>query len=204
MLRFAGIVILFLPLSVMAESVYVIDQLSVGIFSGPNDEPPELKRATSGDLLEVLERAEGAVKVRDASGVEGWVKVNQVTAAKPARLMLSAVRAEAERLQLELNASKAQLLSLNGRLKLAEDNLSSEKNRASALTSEMTETKVREEAATEKAMQTMNKTPIISNDIAYGMWILISFALFVGGFVVGYSYVRERYRRKLGGMNLRM
>jgi SH3 domain protein len=195
--RLAAILILFLPLSVMAESVYVVDQLSIGIFSGPNDQPPEVKRASSGDLLEVLERAEGAIKVQDAAGVEGWVKVGLVSSAKPARVQLSAARADAERLKLELNATKAQLQSLNGRLKQAEDNLSNEKNRASVLTSEMTETKAKEQAATKQAAKAMNSTPIISNEIAYGVWILISVGMLVGGFIVGYSYVREKYRRKL-------
>lgn len=204
MLRFTGIILLLLPLSVSAESVYVIDQLSIGIFSGPNEQPPELKRATSGDLLEVIERAEGSVKVRDAAGVEGWIEAKLVTSAKPARAQLNAARADAERLKLELDATKAQLLSLNTRLKQAEDDLSSEKNRASVLNSEMAETKAREEAAEEKATKAMSSTPIISNEIAYGTWILISFAMLIGGFIIGYSYVREKYRRKLGGMNLRM
>lgn len=201
MLRFAGIILLFLPLSVLAESVYVVDQLSIGIFSGPNDQSPELKRATSGDLLEVIERAEGAVKVKDAAGVEGWVKVNLVTSAKPARVLLNAVRVEAERLKLELTATKAQLQSIDGRLKEAQDNLSTEKNRAADLSSQVAESKFKETTESQKAM---SATPIISNEIAYGMWILISFAMLVGGFIVGYSWVREKYRRKLGGMNLRM
>lgn len=201
MLRFAGIILLFLPLSVLAESVYVVDQLSIGIFSGPNDQSPELKRATSGDLLEVIERAEGAVKVKDAAGVEGWVKVNLVTSAKPARVLLNAVRVEAERLKLELTATKAQLQSIDGRLKEAQDNLSTEKNRAADLSSQVAESKFKETTESQKAM---SATPIISNEIAYGMWTLISFAMLVGGFIAGYSWVREKYRRKLGGMNLRM
>jgi SH3 domain protein len=204
MLRFAGIILLVLPFSVAAESVYVIDQLTIGIFSGPNDQEPEIKRARSGDLLEVIERAEGAIKVRDAAGTEGWVRVNLVTSAKPARVQLNAARAEAERLKLELNASKAQLQSLNVRLKQAEDNLSNEKNLAMDLNSQIKEQKAREEAAIEKVAKAENSTPIISNEIAYGMWIFISLGMLVGGFIVGYSWVREKYRRKLGGMYLRM
>ena len=207
MLRVAGLFLLFLPFSVVAESVYVTDQLTVGIFSGPNKQLPELKRANSGDLLEVIGRAEGAVKVRDAAGIEGWVSVNLVSSAKPVRAQLGAVRAEVDRLQLALTATKAQLQSVNTRLKEAQDGLSEEKNRALNLTSQLSEaTEATELANKEKteAKKASSQTPFISADIAYGMWILISLAMLVGGFITGYSWVREKYRRKLGGMNLRL
>ncbi|MFV1992689.1 MAG: hypothetical protein ACC635_02200 [Acidiferrobacterales bacterium] len=207
MLRFVGIILLILPFSVAAESVYVTDQLTIGIFSGPNEQPPELKRANSGDLLEVVERAEGAVKVRDAAGIEGWVSVNLVSSAKPVRAQLGATRAEVDRLQLALTATKAQLQSLNVRLKEAQNGLSEEKNRALDLTSQLTEATVATELANKEkiaAQNTPSQTSFISADIAYGMWILISFAMLVGGFIIGYSWVREKYRRKLGGMNLRL
>ncbi len=207
MLRFVGIILLILPFSVAAESVYVTDQLTIGIFSGPNEQPPELKRANSGDLLEVVERAEGAVKVRDAAGIEGWVSVNLVSSAKPVRAQLGAARAEVDRLELALTATKAQLQSLNVRLKEAQDGLSEEKNRALDLTSQLTEATVATEVANKekiKALETPSQTPFISADIAYGMWILISFAMLVGGIIIGYSWIREKYRRKLGGMYLRL
>ena len=207
MLRFVGIILLILPFSIAAESVYVTDQLTVGIFSGPNKQPPELKRANSGDLLEVIERAEGAVKVRDAAGIEGWLNVNLVSSAKPVRAQLGAARAEVDRLQLALTATKAQLQSLNVRLKEAQDGLSEEKNRASDLTSQLSEATVATELANKEKIEAQKKpdqTPFISADIAYGIWILISFAMLVGGFIVGYSWVREKYRRKLGGMYLRL
>jgi len=207
MLRFVGIILLILPFSVAAESVYVTDQLTVGIFSGPNEQPPELKRANSGDLLEVIERAEGAVKVRDAAGVEGWLNVNLVSSAKPVRAQLGAARAEVDRLQLVLTATKAQLQSLNVRLKEAQDGLSDEKNRALDLTSQLSEAAVATELVNKEkiaAQEAPTQTPFISADIAYGMWILISIAMLVGGFITGYSWVREKYRRKLGGMYLRL
>jgi len=199
MLRYVGIFLMILPFSAAAESVYVIDQLTVGIFSGPDNQPPEVKRAASGDLLEVLERREGAVKVRDASGIEGWIKVNLVTSAKPARLQLNSMRAEAERLKLELDATKAQLLSVNGRLKEAQDSLSNEKNRASDLSSQIEESKSKNEQ-----LKKVSSEPEIPNKIAHGLWFLFSLAMLVGGFIIGYSWVREKYRRKLGGMYLRM
>lgn len=207
MLRFVGIILLILPFSVTAESVYVTDQLTVGIFSGPNEQPPELKRVNSGDMLEVIERAEGAVKVRDASGTEGWLSVNLVSSAKPVRAQLGAARAEVDRLQLALTATKAQLQSLNLRLKEAQDGLSEEKNRALDLTGQLSKATVATELANKQkiaAQEVPTQTPFISADIAYGMWILISFAMLVGGFIVGYSWVREKYRRKLGGMYLRL
>lgn len=204
MLRFVGIILIILPFSAMAESVYVTDRLTIGIFSGPDELPPEIKRATSGDLLEVIERTPGGIKIKDAAGVEGWVGVKQVTAAKPARVQLSAAKAEAERLKLELNATKAQLQSLDDRLKQAQDNLSNEKNRASELTSQVTEQKAKKAIADQKAKEAMGATPIISNEIAFGLWALLSVAMLIGGFLVGYGWVREKYRRKLGGMYLRM
>ena len=61
-----------LPNIVWAESVYIIDRLSVALYSGPLNQEPVVKRVNTGDLLEVVERLDNFIKVRDSVSPGSW------------------------------------------------------------------------------------------------------------------------------------
>lgn len=79
---------LLLPLSVQADSMYVIDRLLVGIHEEPTRESAISKVVPSGTELEILEKSDTLARVRTDDGSEGWVDASYLTDEKPARLLV--------------------------------------------------------------------------------------------------------------------
>ncbi len=94
--------LLLAPLAAAAETVYVIDKLQIGLRAEADAASAAVKSLETGAALEVLERIERFVRVRDKSGAEGWVETRYVAAELPARAQLA-------KLQDELNRARAQL-----------------------------------------------------------------------------------------------
>lgn len=91
---------LWAPLAAAAETVYVIDRLQVGLRA--EREGAVVKPLETGAALEVLQRDERFVRVRDKTGTEGWLEARYVSPEIPARAQLA-------KLQDELKQARAQL-----------------------------------------------------------------------------------------------
>ncbi|MEK7697293.1 MAG: TIGR04211 family SH3 domain-containing protein, partial [Pseudomonadota bacterium] len=91
---------LIAPLAAAAETVYVSDRLQAGLRAARDGNV--VKPIESGAMLEVLERDERFVRVRDKQGSEGWLELRYVSADPPARAQLA-------KLQDELNKARSQL-----------------------------------------------------------------------------------------------
>ena len=100
---------LALPGVLRAESLYVIEQLVVGVSSTPDASGERVATLKSGDRVEVVERAGDEVQVRLANGRDGWVRASYLSADEPLRVRLAEREAEVARLGDELNSLKAQL-----------------------------------------------------------------------------------------------
>ncbi len=101
------------PLAVSAETVYVIDKLQVGLRAEGDAVSVVVKSLETGAALEVLERSERFMRVRDKSGAEGWVESRYVGVELPARAQLA-------KLQDELNKARAQLAEAQAKSKRTE------------------------------------------------------------------------------------
>ena len=88
------------PLVAAAETVYVSDRLQAGLRAARDGNV--VKPIESGAMLEVLERDERFVRVRDKQGSEGWLELRYVSAEPPARAQLA-------KLQDELSKARGQL-----------------------------------------------------------------------------------------------
>ncbi len=88
------------PLAAAAETVYVSDRLQAGLRAARDGNV--VKPVESGAMLEVLERDERFVRVRDKQGSEGWLELRYVSADPPARAQLA-------KLQDELSKTRSQL-----------------------------------------------------------------------------------------------
>jgi hypothetical protein len=94
-----------------AESLYVIEQLVVGVSSTADAGSERVATLRSGDRVEALERAGDEVHVRLANGREGWVRASYLSADEPLRVRLAQRDAEVARLNDELSAVRTQLHS---------------------------------------------------------------------------------------------
>jgi uncharacterized protein YgiM (DUF1202 family) len=102
------VVCLLAPLTAVAETVYIIDRLQVGLRAQRDGTSTVVKSLETGAALEVLERSERFVRVRDKAGTEGWIEARYVGAELPARAQLA-------KLQEELNKARAQLAEAQAR-----------------------------------------------------------------------------------------
>ncbi len=196
------LLLIFQPAIGYAETVYVIDKLDVGLRADLSEGSAVVKTVRLGMALEVLERYENFVRVRDQQGTEGWIDGRYISPEPPARLQV-------KQLKSELSKTRAQLSKARAKLKETEAVLVQEKAKVKKLD------EISPEAEAES-------NPIIAPDGARNetppsdeppsdedrgsllMWLGISFAMLVVGFIAGVIWLRESIRKRSGGMYLRV
>jgi len=194
MKRLLILVLALLPLCALAETAYVTDRISVGIRADVAGEGPVVKQLVSGTAVEVLERTIGYVRVRDSSGAEGWMADRYLSAEQPARQLLEGARRE-------LGKARSQMTTLTNELEQARQELAAREN-------ELAQEKDKSVAATRKSEETAAAAAAErGRDASFGfslLWLGLSFAMLIIGFVGGIIWLREQTRRKLGGRYLRI
>ncbi|GMR20108.1 MAG: hypothetical protein BMS9Abin36_0703 [Gammaproteobacteria bacterium] len=189
---------LLFPSWVFAESIYVNDQVSVGIYQGIANQEPLLKRVTTGIVLQVLERRDDFIRVREPGGVEGWVEAEFMTLSVPAVLQLKAARADLEKARAELARLKPALIEAQALAKESDTALAREKSLTQDLAGRL------EQRMTPDTMAGPEPERSDSSDGSNLLWIVISFAMLGIGFMSGVIWLRENNRRKLGGRYLKI
>jgi len=92
-----------------AETLYVTDQVTVGLRADVTPNAAVLGTVSTGAALEVLERSGALVHVRVASGVEGWVEETALTSKPPAAQQLKSLHAELDRARAQLANAQGEL-----------------------------------------------------------------------------------------------
>lgn len=194
-----------LPLTAMAETVYVIDRLVVGLRSDITESATIVKSVESGAVLEVLERDDTRMRVRDPQGVEGWIDARYVSTQPPSRTQIAELQAEIKRLRAAAGSAVkpdsgprlAQLESELGQAttKLAQAQADLEQTRAALAEARRAPAEQRPAAVPTAAA--VNRGGVL-------VWVVVGFAMLGIGFIAGMVWVRESIRRRMGGMYLRI
>lgn len=106
-MRRALLLIAVLPAVVMAETAYVTDNLRLGLHQAPDTSDRAFRTLDSGQELEIVSRNRNYANVRLPDGVEGYVKAAYLVFEKPAKLIVVETQNENEKLQRELESTKA-------------------------------------------------------------------------------------------------
>jgi SH3 domain protein len=85
-----------------SESVYVIDELKIGLHEDPTIDSPIIKLVASGTELSVIERNDDLVHVQEPEGTRGWINNKYVVAIKPGKARVSELEKEIELLKSEV------------------------------------------------------------------------------------------------------
>lgn len=205
---FIGIFVLFmLPSQSSAETVYVIDRISVPLRTSANQDSATVKTIDSGAPLELLERGAGVVRVRDRQGAEGWVELRFVSAETPARRQLAAVQAD-------LVKTRGQLEETITQLQQAQEALAQESTKNKDLQKALLESRaaVTESAAPNRGSDSETAKSGDSQTAESAgpgpgfslLWLGVAFAMLAIGFFAGVAWLRESIRRRSGGMYLRV
>ena len=93
--------------AVNAESVYITDELSVGLHEDKTLDSPILVILKSGTELELVKREENLSFVQDAkSGISGWIDNSYIESGVPASSQVSNLEARNNALERQLNDLK--------------------------------------------------------------------------------------------------
>lgn len=99
-IRIISICILcLLASSLQAESVYVIDELKIGLHESPTISSPIVKLVPSGTELTVIERSDDLVKVEEPEGSQGWINSKYIVNTKPGKAQVNELEKEIELLK---------------------------------------------------------------------------------------------------------
>jgi len=187
-----------------AETLYVAERMLVALRAEAGDAAPTVKTVETGAPLEVLERQDRFVHVRDKQGTDGWVEARYLTTDPPARLQLAA-------LQQELTKSRAQATDAQAQLKKAQAAVAEQ----SAKITELEKNAAEKAAAPPPVTPAPAPAPVVTvrpdaktaaeQDFQFSLaWLAISFAMLGMGFAGGVLWLRESIRRRSGGMYLRV
>lgn len=176
-----GIVMLAIAFPLHAETLYVTERLPVALRAALVEGSPTVKTVDGGTALEVLERVDRFARVRDAQGNEGWIELRLLVATAPARGQLERVQADLAKARADLAAAQTRV----GQLEAARHTDA-------------------EPAKTASAPPATPPTPSVDDDDFPWGWLVLAFAMLWLGFGAGIVWLRERHRKKLGGMYLRV
>jgi len=180
-----------LSVNAVAETVYVTDELRLGLYESELTNGRQFKTLVSGAALEVLERSLMSIRVRTEDGDEGWVKSAYIVTEEPGRRR--AARLEERNAELEA-AQESALTELNiaeSRIAELEAELSSAVSGIEALPGLRSENAdLESELAARGEMVSLR-------------WLLIAVAAaLVFGAVAGYYWLDRKVRKQFGGVRV--
>lgn len=134
-----------------AETIYVIDKLSIGLHQDRTINSPIMKLVPSGTALTVIERADDLIQVQEPDGIRGWVNSKYIMIDKPGRARVTELEDENKKLQkeIELLKTKSQAVvsesvpNASGDQKALEQSLNSERLKVGELQAQLTDLKTR-------------------------------------------------------------
>jgi hypothetical protein len=185
-----------------AETVYVAERIRIGMRAEVVETSAVVKTIETGVPLEVVERSDRFVHVRDPQGIDGWLEARFLTPDPPARLQLA-------NLQEELTKNRGQTAEALTQFKKAQATVAEQALKIKALEQEIADKSSLPPAAAPAPAPPVAAPPVgkISKDAGFGfgyLWLVISFAMLGIGFAAGVKWLRESIRKRSGGMYLRI
>lgn len=179
---------LFLGLTInaIAETVYVSDNLRVGVRPEPDSGYAPVGVVLTGMKLEVLDRQQGYLKIKTDDGLIGWIKDIYVIEKAPAILKLQRLQSKHAKLSAqvkEMQETLSALESANNVLNEQVDQLKQERSRLQLL-----------QAKSISREQQENST--------WYWWIIALAIVVASGFIGGIQWNRHQAMKRLGGLRV--
>lgn len=232
--RLAALSVLALVLTVLAsgaraaESLYVIEQLVVGVTSAPGGEGDRVATIKSGDRVEILDRQGEEAQIQLANGTSGWVKASYLSAELPLQRRLQDQTAQVEKLKQEVAhlQSQAKAAALppagsvpaTGSATAAPDSSPGTRRSSPAAagtagssdvataTTAASPTGQSDSQGNPPSATTRDPSPFMGGDsTAQPSWMWVVACSLLGlalGFVAGWRVLDRRIRRKYGGLRI--
>lgn len=187
--------LLTLPLTVMAETAWVTDNLRLGLHRAADTSDRAFRTLESGQELEVLSRDRYYAQVQLPDGTTGYVKAAYLVDEKPAVLVVAETRAEKERLEMEIARLREQFAGPAATISALEQQLAEQKaalEEGSRKIAELTEQN-EEFASRQESFRYSLPISWVSGALAASLF---------AGFIGGMWWLDYRSRRRHGGLRI--
>ena len=196
------ILLLFIPISSSAESIYVTDVLKLKLRVTASNDAQVVTNLSSGDKLTVLEKQKRYTRVKTKDGQEGWVQSWFLTDKVPATFLVENLNEEKQALTSQLARAETKLKNFNSetakeneQLKSTITTLSNKINNLTATRNEL-EKKLDTQAGELAKYEFAQKYNI-------NLIILLFFLFsFTAGYLCSRAWMRIQERKRLWGYQL--
>jgi SH3 domain protein len=189
-----GILVL-LPIAAAAETVYITDNLRLGLHQAEDTSDRAFRMLESGQELEIISRNRNYANVRLPDGAAGYVKAAYLVDEKPAKLIVAETIAERDALLAELEETKRAFAG-------PAETIQNLKDEATSLTERLTgaEAEVAALQAENASIQGMKERYKGSLPLS---WVGAAIGVcLIGGFLAGLWWVDHSSRKRHGGVRI--
>ena len=174
-----------------ATTVYVTDELRLGLYPGEMTTGSPSKTLLSGAKLEVLERSMMSLQVRTEQGDIGWVKSGYTVSAEPARRRIITLAADNARMETALTAADKASEAATGRIEELEVQLTTANNG------------IRDLPELEQANAALRAQLAAQGTSVVWYWLVAAaIAALAVGWAAGYLWLDRRVRSQFGGVRV--
>ena len=194
-MRWVFAVLATLPLVAAAETMYVTDNLRLGLHRAADTSDRAFRMLESGQSLEVLSRDRNYANVRLPDGVQGHVKAAYLVSDKPAKLIVVETIAERDALAAELEEARqtfaAPAATIQG-LKDENDTLETQLDAANVQIKAL-----QDENASIQGLKELYKGSLPLTWVGAAIGVCL-----IAGFLVALWWVDHRSRKRHGGIRI--
>lgn len=191
----AVLILLGLPMLVCGETMYVTDNLRLGLHKLEDTSDRPFRTLDSGQQLEIIERRRNYAKVRVPDGTEGFVKFAYLVADKPAKLIVEETLASRDALAKELAQARETFADPAARIAVLEADLKASRAAADEAVSRNQELGAENEAYEKRSAMYKYNLP--------WQWVLgASFTCLLVGFLGAFWFIDSRSRKRHGGFRI--
>ena len=187
--------LLLLPLIALAETVYVTDNLRLGLHQAADTSDRAFRMLESGQALEVLSRDRNYANVRLPDGVQGYVKAAYLVDDKPAKLIVAETIAERDALVTELEETRQAFAGPAATIQGLKDEAAGLAEKLGDAESQIAELK--DENGDIQGLKERYKGSLPLGWVAGATGVCL-----IGGFLLGLWWVDHRNRKRHGGIRI--
>ena len=194
-MRVALLLIVVLPFVANAETAYITDNLRLGLHQAADTSDRAFRTLESGQELEIISRNRNYANVQLPDGVQGYVKAAYLVFEKPAKLVVAETQSENEKLQQELENTKAAFAAPAATIDSLEQLVARSNAELEHSTARVAELTAENEDYQDRYGQFKYSLPF--------KWV--GGAMFVcalGGFLFGLWWIDYRSRKRHGGIRI--
>ncbi len=183
------------PLLASAQTVYVTDNLRLGLHEAADTSDRAFRTLESGQALEVLSRDRNYAHVALPDGTQGYVKAAYLVDDKPAKLIVAETQAESDSLRDELETLRQQFAGPAATIENLEQKSAELESTVSASETRIAELEEENTSLRERQAAFSRSLPLT--------WVGGAIVVcLISGFLLGLWWVDRRIRQRHGGIRI--